>query len=81
MSNVSPFYQSQWFSTFLGGDTHFENEKLVTHLEYPNNSFVLTSVKLRVSKAQSLGLELFGDTIEKTRDIMRTTDLSEVLLV
>ncbi len=27
------FGLEQWFSTFLGGDTHFENEKFATHLE------------------------------------------------
>ncbi len=33
---IRPFLLDQWFSTFLGGDTHFKNEKRETNLECPN---------------------------------------------
>ncbi len=42
----------QWFSTFLGGDTHFNNEKLATHLDYPNykqmTNYVYLKLKVKV---------------------------------
>jgi hypothetical protein len=47
---------------FLGGDTHFENEKLETHLEYPNKCLIA------YTKIKSYGLELFDDTLTEARD-------------
>ncbi len=33
---LKPFLSPKGFQPFFGGNTHFENEKLVTHQEYPN---------------------------------------------
>jgi hypothetical protein len=66
--------QSSGCQPFLIGDTHFVNEKLVTHLEYPNYCFVNTSDNLHIPKVQSCDLELFGDTSEETRDTQMCRD-------
>jgi hypothetical protein len=51
---------------FLGGVTHFENEKFATHLEYPNNCFKYLMKNLCDISLKSWGLELFGNTLEET---------------
>jgi hypothetical protein len=73
--SIFKVYLRQCFSTFLGGDTHFENKKLATPAVYQRHrKMPQLALFMRMLCTKSLSLKLICDRLKETRDTQMCRD-------